>query len=222
MKRKMRNAKRETLRPGVSARSEVLCFVLCVLSFLLPSCKRDDMADQVKLKPYAASAFFADGAAARPLVAHTVARSDDPAAPEPSPDIPAGIINIGTWQNPLPASTSFPFEITAADLKQGQRKFEIFCTPCHGLTGDGDGMIPQRGFTHPPTYHSDRLRNAPNSYFYNVMTNGLGAMYPYNDRIESDDRWRIVAYIRALQLSQNADPKSLPASDQQQLREMHP
>jgi mono/diheme cytochrome c family protein len=182
------------------------CLRVYVVASLLTctSCKRDDMADQVKLKPYAPSEFYPDQASARPLVPHTVARADDIAVP-PSPlELPAGLNIIGRWQNPLPASATFPFEITPADLQRGQQRFTIFCTPCHGQTGDGNGMIPQRGFTRPPTYHSDRLRNAPVSYFYNVITGGLGAMYPYNDRIPPDDRWRIVAYIRALQLSQHA------------------
>ena len=175
---------------------------VCALAMIFASCKRDDMADQVKLKPYAASTFYADGASARPLVPHTLAITDD--IETPLLDIPAGLDILGRWQNPLPVSATFPFPITAVDLKRGQQRFDIFCTPCHGQNGDGNGMIPQRGFTRPPTYHSERLRNAPVSYFYNVITNGLGAMYPYNDRISSDDRWRIAAYIRALQLSQHA------------------
>jgi mono/diheme cytochrome c family protein len=203
MKRKTQKTKRKTLCERIRAHrtSKVLCFAFCVLSFPL-GCKRDDMADQVKIKPYAPSAFYTDGASARPLVPHTLAITDD--IETPLLDIPAGLNILGRWQNPLPASAIFPFPITAADLKRGQQRFEIFCTPCHGQTGDGNGMIPERGFTRPPTYHSDRLRNAPVSYFYNVITNGLGAMYPLNDRILPDDRWRITAYIRALQLSQHA------------------
>ena len=189
------------------------CLRVYVVALLLTctSCKRDDMADQVKLKPYAQSSFYPDQSSARPLVPHTISITDDLEAPPL--EIPAGLNVLGRWQNPLPASATFPFPITAADLQCGQQRFDIFCTPCHGQTGDGNGMIPQRGFTRPPTYHSDRLRNAPVSYFYNVITGGLGAMYPYNDRIPPDDRWRIIAYIRALQLSQYA-----PLSE---LKEVH-
>ena len=166
----------------------------------LAACKRDDMADQPRLKPLAASSFFPDGASARPPVPHTVSRSN--------PDI--NLDEGQLWQNTLPLNTPAPFPITAADLRRGQQEFTIYCTPCHGQLGDGDGMIPQRGFLHPPTYHSDRLRNAPDAYFYNVITFGIGAMYPYSDRVAPDDRWRVIAYIRALQLSQHASPADAP------------
>ena len=103
-------------------------------------------------------------------------------------------------------ATRFPFPITRNDLLRGQQQFNIYCTPCHGILGDGDGMIPERGFTRPPSYHTDRLRNAPPTYFYNVITLGIGAMFPYADRVKPEDRWRVAAYIRALQFSQNAAP----------------
>jgi mono/diheme cytochrome c family protein len=154
-------------------------------------CKRDDMADQPKVKPLRPSALFADGASARHPPAHTVA-IDAPLVPEPS-----------SWKEPSTA-TQFPFPITRADLLRGQEQFTVYCTPCHGMLGDGDGMIPQRGFARPPSFHTERLRGAPPTYFYNVMTLGIGAMFPYADRVQPDDRWRIAAYIRALQLSQDA------------------
>jgi mono/diheme cytochrome c family protein len=94
--------------------------------------------------------------------------------------------------------------ITPADLRRGQEQFNIFCAVCHGRLGDGNGMIVQRGFPHPPSYHIPRLRNAPIGHFYQVITNGFGAMYSYNDKISPADRWRIAAYIRALQRSQDA------------------
>jgi mono/diheme cytochrome c family protein len=165
-------------------------------------CKRQDMADQARFKPFAPSAFYPDGASARLPVPHTVSRS--------TPDI--NLDEGQLWQTALPLSTPAPFPITPADLHRGQQIFTIYCTPCHGQLGDGDGMIPQRGFLHPPTYHSDRLRNAPDAYFYNVITNGIGAMYPYADRVAPDDRWRVVAYIRALQLSQHAPPQDAPGA----------
>jgi mono/diheme cytochrome c family protein len=213
MKRETSDARTTFLVPVARFAFRVSCFAFLLLS----SCKHDDMADQVKLKPYARSEFYANQASARPLVPHTLAIDDD--VETPLLDIPAGLNILGRWQNPLPADASFPFPITATDLRRGQERFTIFCTPCHGQTGDGNGMIPQRGFTRPPTYHSDRLRNAPVSYFYNVITGGLGAMYPYNDRIPPDDRWRIIAYIRALQLSQYAPLATLSPDDQKQVAE---
>jgi mono/diheme cytochrome c family protein len=182
-------------------------FVLTL--FFCQACKRDDMADQPRYKPQGPSSFFPNGASDRPPVAHTIARN----APL-EPDSRA-------WQSPITA-TQFPFAITRADLLRGQLQFQIFCTPCHGILGDGDGMIPQRGFTRPATFHSDRLRNAPPSYVYNVITNGIGAMYPYNDRVPPDDRWRIAAYVRALQLSQYASIDQLSAEERAKIAEARP
>jgi mono/diheme cytochrome c family protein len=171
------------------------CSVFCMLALtwgaLMAGCKRDDMADQPRVKPLRPSALFADGSSARQPPKHTVA-IDAPLEPEPE-----------SWQSPSTA-TRFPFRMTRADLLRGQQRFTVYCTPCHGILGDGDGMIPQRGFSRPPSFHTERLRNAPPTYFYNVMTNGIGAMFPYADRVEPEDRWRIAAYIRALQLSQDA------------------
>ncbi|HVS72110.1 MAG TPA: cytochrome c [Phycisphaerae bacterium] len=178
-------------------------FVFLVFFVLnVVGCKRQDMADQARFKPFAPSSFYPDGASARLPVPHTVSRS--------TPDI--NLDEGQLWQTALPLTTPAPFPITPADLRRGQQVFTIYCTPCHGQLGDGNGMIPQRGFLHPPTYHSDRLRNAPDAYFYNVITNGIGAMYPYADRVAPDDRWRVVAYIRALQLSQYAPPQDAPGA----------
>jgi mono/diheme cytochrome c family protein len=99
---------------------------------------------------------------------------------------------------------AIPYPITMQLLKRGQERFEIYCEPCHSPVGDGDGMIPRRGFPHPPSYHIARLRQAPDRHFYDVMTNGYGVMYAYADRVTPEDRWAIVAYIRALQRSQDA------------------
>ncbi len=208
-KRRTQNSKRKTLgerrRPqGVPLQSgmpflkphatKVLSVAFCVLSFCNISCKRDDMADQPRGKPLAESSFFPDQSASRTPPRHTVTRTGQLFDTQP------------LWATTLPADARAPFSLTAADLHRGQQQFTIFCTPCHGQLGDGNGMIPDRGFLRPPTYHSDRLRNAPDSYFFNVITNGIGAMYPYNDKVAPDDRWRITAYIRALQLSQHAPP----------------
>lgn len=165
----------------------------------------DDMRNQSRYEPLEASEFFADGQSARPGVAGTVARGqlrDDDA-------LFAGRVDGQLVE-------TFPFELTRADLDRGRQRFDIYCAVCHGYTGDGNGMIVQRGFARPPSLHLDRLRNAPAGHFYEVITNGWGAMYSYASRIPVEDRWRIVGYVRALQLSQNADVASLPASDQQE------
>jgi mono/diheme cytochrome c family protein len=165
-------------------------FLFSLFHFLFAAgCKRDDMADQARFKPLAPSSFYANGASARQAVDNTVAR-DDSLVPE-----------TGAWGGGE-AFTRVPFEVTSADLVRGQERFQIYCAPCHGILGDGEGMIPQRGFTRPPSYHTERLRAAPLGYFYDVMTKGIGAMYPYRAVIPQDDRWRIAAYVRALQISQ--------------------
>ena len=117
-------------------------------------------------------------------------------------------------------STTFPFPVTREVLLRGRERFNIYCSPCHGRTGSGDGMIVQRGFKTPPSFHEARLAAAPVGYIFDVITNGFGAMYPYASRITPEDRWKIVAYIRALQLSRNASVRDLSAEDQQNLERM--
>jgi Cytochrome C oxidase, cbb3-type, subunit III len=159
------------------------------------------MAEQPKYLPLTPSTFFADGRSARPLVAGTVPHgsiADDYLA------VPKG-------------SNDFPFTLTREVLERGQQRYNIYCTPCHGLTGDGNGMVVQRGFRHPPSYHIDRLRAAPVGHFYDVITNGFGAMQDYSAQIPPHDRWAIIAYIRALQLSQHAPAAGLSADDRQRL-----
>jgi mono/diheme cytochrome c family protein len=107
----------------------------------------------------------------------------------------------------------FPFPVTKEVVERGRQRFNIYCTPCHGHLGDGNGMIPQRGFRHPPTYHQDRLRKVPNGYIFDVITTGFGAMQDYSAQVSPADRWAIVAYIRALQLSENATAADVPASE---------
>jgi mono/diheme cytochrome c family protein len=120
----------------------------------------------------------------------------------------------GLTQSPLPAN---PLSMSAATLARGRERFEIFCAPCHGPLGDGDGLVARRGFPHPPSYHSERLRNAPDAHFFGVITHGYGAMYPYADRIAPADRWAIVAYIRALQRSQHASLADVPETERKRL-----
>jgi mono/diheme cytochrome c family protein len=111
----------------------------------------------------------------------------------------------------------FPIPIAKADIERGETRFNIYCTPCHGRLGDGNGMVVLRGFRQPPSYYSDRLVNAPVGHFFDVITNGFGAMPSYASRIQPDDRWRVIAYIRALQLSESASINDVPADQRQNL-----
>lgn len=163
---------------------------------------RQDMHDQPKLRGMRGSAFFADGRGVRPIVPGTVARgqlNDDE------------LLHTGKVDGKL--ADVFPFEITRSDLERGKQRYEIYCTPCHDRTGTGNGMIVQRGMKRPPSYHIQRLRDQPPAYFFDVMTNGFGAMYDYSDRIKPEDRWRIAAYIRVLQLSQNGTLADVPPAE---------
>jgi mono/diheme cytochrome c family protein len=162
---------------------------------------RQDMATQPKYRPLAPSDFFRDGRSERPLLENTVAR--------------------GSLANDdliiAKDSNAFPLPVNQALLERGQERYGAFCTPCHGLQGDGNGMVAMRGMKHPPSYHIDRLRESPNGYFYSVITNGYGQMYGYAAQIPQRDRWAIVAYVRALQLSRNARATELPADLREQL-----
>jgi mono/diheme cytochrome c family protein len=164
---------------------------------------RQDMANQPKNRPESPSDFFADGRSGRPLIENTVAR---------------GSIDNDVYNVPKDFA-GFPpaVKVDAKLLHRGQDRYKIFCTPCHGLQGDGLGMIAARGMKHPPSYHIDRLRQVPNGYFYDVITNGFGAMYSYSERIPPSDRWAIIAYVRALQLSRDIKVTDLPPDVRQQL-----
>ena len=162
---------------------------------------RQDMANQPYNRPLSPSDFFADGRSERPLIENTVAHG----APEND------VYNVAKDY------AAYPLPVNEKLLQRGQDRYKIFCAPCHGLQGDGNGMAAVRGMKHPPSYHIDRLRQAPNGYFYDVMTNGFGAMYSYSERIPPSDRWAIIAYVRALQLSRNAKMSDLPESLRQKL-----
>jgi len=162
---------------------------------------KQDMANQPKNRPLSPSDFFADGRSERPLVENTVARG-----------------SIAEDELFVPKdSNNFPLPVTPHLLQRGEERYKIFCSPCHGLQGDGNGLVAMRGMKHPPTYHQDRLRQAPNGYFYDNITNGFGAMYGYSAQIPPRDRWAIIAYVRALQLSRNAKVSDLPAELQERL-----
>jgi mono/diheme cytochrome c family protein len=168
---------------------------------------RSDMHVQPRYDPLAPSTFFDDGRSARPEVPDTVAR---------------GHLRIDQHfytgkVNGAPVDT-FPFPITRDVLARGRARYNIYCTACHDYTGSGHGMIVQRGFPAPPSYHIDRLRQAPVGHFYDVITNGYGAMYSYAARVPPDDRWAIVAYIRALQMSQHATIDDVPPEERAKLR----
>jgi len=173
---------------------------LGLLAVLVLAGCRQDMHDQPRFKPLAKSDFYADLRSARAPVEGTVARG------QLHEDAYFYTGKIGN--NP---GDYLPFPVTTEVLARGRQRFNIYCAPCHSRLGDGNGMIVQRGYRHPPSYHIDRLRKAPLGYFFDVMTNGFGAMPDYASQIPPRDRWCIVAYIRALQLSQNAAAADIPA-----------
>jgi mono/diheme cytochrome c family protein len=173
-----------------------------------------DMYDQHRYEPFESSTFFDDGASSRPLVAGTVPRED----PRDLPDVKDRELLLTGLRDGVP-SRSAPFPVDRAVLERGQERYRIYCTPCHGELGDGKGIIVQRGFTSPPSYHDDRLREAPLGHFFQVITQGHGAMYSFASRVPPQDRWAIAAYIRALQLSQEAKVSDLPPEDRGKIEE---
>jgi mono/diheme cytochrome c family protein len=181
--------------------------LLCALSacaFLAACSLKQDMAVQPKNRPLTPSDFFADGRSERPLVENTVVRG-----------------SIAEDEFAVPKeSNAFPLPINQALLDRGEERYKIFCSPCHGLQGDGNGMVAVRGMKHPPTFHQERLRQVTNGYIYDVITNGFGAMMSYSAQIPPRDRWAIVAYLRALQLSRNAKLSDLPPDVREKV--LHP
>jgi len=207
--------------------------LLVVVLLSLGGCERTfrDMYDQPRYKPLAKSSLWSDGRSARPPVAFTQAYSEGTLAGSSSGRI--GVVTPTPTIGPLDAirdslrpevgqaateetAVKLP-PITAALLARGRQRFDIFCSPCHSVAGDGDGMVARRGFPHPPSFHSDRLREASDQHFYAVITNGYGVMHSYATRVPPADRLAIVAYIRALQLSQHAPLVSLGDQDRMQL-----
>jgi mono/diheme cytochrome c family protein len=180
--------------------------ILAAAAVLIAGCTQK-MAQQPAYRPFAGSDFFADGTSARPLPPDTVARGQLNAD-----------VALATGKNADGTDTTeFPITVTRAVLEGGRSRFQAYCTPCHGYAGDGDGMVVQRGFSPPPTFHSDRLRSAPVGHFVDVMSNGLGPMPSYASQVSAIDRWAIAAYIRALQLSQNARLDDVPPDERGQL-----
>jgi mono/diheme cytochrome c family protein len=187
--------------------------VVCLSAVFAVSACRQDMHDNPR---YEANE---DGANRQPPEGTVARGSLALAVAGPKTAVPGQIGSVG--------EDGFPFNLSANPetrkkeimeiLDRGESRYNITCLPCHGKLGDGNGMIALRGFRHPPTYHQDRLRNAPTSHFYDVMTNGFGAMPSYAEVVTPEDRWKIIAYIRALQTSQNAKAGELPESDRRQL-----
>ncbi len=158
-----------------------------------------NMSKQPRYNPFAPSDFYSDGQSVRNPVPGTVPR------------------DYSRRDAAFATTEKMPVPVTAELLKRGQERFDIFCSPCHGRLGDGEGIVVQRGFLHPPSYHTDRLRNAPDGLFYQVITDGFGKMASYGNRVPPDDRWAITAYIRALQLSQSTRVADLPPAEQQRI-----
>ena len=180
--------------------------VLVLLAAGLSAC-RQDMHDQPKYIPLRPSDFFQDGRSARPLSEGAIPRghlNDDPA--------------FFTGKGPDGKDVKyFPIAVTKDVILRGQQRFNVYCSPCHDRTGSGNGMIVRRGYRHPPSYHTQRLIEQPDGHFFDVITNGFGAMPDYAVQIQPQDRWAIVAYIRALQLSQQATMNDVPADARGQL-----
>lgn len=193
-------------RPSVSP---AVLLVALTATLLLGGCRPPQkMADQPKYDPYTASDFFPDGQSARPSIAGTVARGH---LHEES------FLNSGKLNGVI--AEGYPFAVTGEVLARGRQRFDIYCSECHGRLGRGDGMIVRRGYRRPPSFHTRLLRSQPSGHYFDVMTNGFGAMPQYGTMIPADDRWAITAYIRALQMSQNATMADVPQSEQARLRE---
>jgi len=212
--------------------------------FVMTGCDRQGNPSEVsmwnrsRLKPYEPDSFLASGSSSQTPPAGTVwhgqteqdklyppgtfAPVRDMYAAGITPTFNEGVGNTGPTgdyrvRGAGALMDKFPFPVTEEVLLRGQERYDIYCAPCHGRTGYGDGMIVRRGFSQPPSYHQARLREAPVGHYFDVITNGFGAMYPYGDRITPEDRWAIIAYIRALQLSQDANINDVPAAERSQL-----
>lgn len=197
-------------------KSRAFCLALSAFCLLSVGC-RYDMQDQPRYKAYKESDFFADKRASRDLPDGTVARGklkdnkafytgkvDNPNlnAPVQTTTDASGNTLVSSFPNDI---DEFPVPVTKELVDRGQERFNIYCIVCHGPTGNGDGMIVRRGFPKPPTYHDDRLRNAPVGHFFDVISNGWGKMNSYAAQVQPADRWAIIAYIRTLQVSQNPE-----------------
>ena len=196
----MRKTRREMRASKYEKTVRVAVLAAATASMLVLAGCRQDMQDEPKFFPQRGTTFYADGRSVRPQVAHTVARNQG----DEESYFYTGLVN-GKEGDGL------PIDLTADTMARGQERFNIYCTPCHSRVGNGDGMIVQRGYRPAGDFHTERLRTAPLGHFFHVITNGYGAMPDYAAQITPQDRWAIVAYIRALQLSQNAKQSDVPA-----------
>ena len=214
-------------RQTAARRAPAFCLLLsafCILSFV--GC-RQDMQDQPRMKPYRSTAFFTNGLSSRPPVTGTVARGFLRADKEfftGKKTTASGATAPGATATPAGGQSAtypddvaiFPLPITSELVARGRERYEIFCSVCHGMTGNGDGMIVRRGFRRAASFHTDALRQAPVGHYFDAITNGWGAMPSYAPQIPPYDRWAIVAYIRALQLSnQNPNPEAAASTPAQ-------
>jgi hypothetical protein len=189
--------------------SQVSQYAAIILTVLLFAACRQDMHDQPRYEPLESNAFFNDGRASRPRVEGTVARGHLKTD-----------AHLFTGKVGGQLVRTFPFPVTDSVMVRGEECFNIFCTPCHDKLGNGNGLVVQRGMRQPPSFHIERLRNEPVGHFYDVITNGLGSMYGYSGRLKPEDRWAVVAYIRALQLSQNISIDAVSEQARQKLLEI--
>jgi mono/diheme cytochrome c family protein len=190
------------LRVKLRRTAVALAKAVALSAVVLSAGCRQDMHDQPKYIPLRESTFFADARSARPIVAGTVARG------QLHEDV---LLNTGK-DNGADAAV-FPFAVDERVMAHGRERFNIYCSPCHGSAGFGDGMVVRRGYRAPPSFHDDRLRNVPVGHFFDVVSHGFGAMPDYAAQISAEDRWAIVAYIRALQLSEHATVNDVPAEE---------
>ena len=185
----------------VAAVATLYCLLLLLL---FAGCSSQSMANQPRYEPLEASTFFDDNQSARPVAA----------VPRHAPVVEDPLLT--GMENGEPVAT-VPAPLSAGLLQRGREQYDIYCAPCHGLAGYGDGMIVQRGFPEPPSLHSERLRQAPAGHYFDAISNGFGVMFAYNARVRPADRWAIIAYIRALQLSQHAPADMLTDEDLEQV-----
>ncbi len=221
----MSKSKSKAQSPKSKGRFSRFTFYFLLFTFTFATACRYDMQDQPRYKAFKKSDFFSDDKAMRDLPEGTVARgylredkafyfgkkeNADPNITVETTTDASGNTLVSSFPNDIEKS---PVPLTQELLDRGEQRYKIFCIVCHGPVGKGDGMIVRRGYPQPPTYHDDRLRNAPDGHFFDVMTNGWGKMNSYASQIPPADRWAIVAYIRALQISQNPDGISLPTTN---------
>jgi mono/diheme cytochrome c family protein len=205
LKQKAKSKKHKSWRFCHERRS---IFAFCFLLFaFLPVACRQKMAVQPRYDPLEPSDFFSDHMSARPRIPGTVARGE---ANMTGPLVTGKINGVDV--------DGYPFPVTAAVMNRGEERYNIYCSPCHGRLGDGNGMIPSRGYRRPPSYHTEALRAAKTGHYFDVMTNGFGSMPSYAAQVSAQDRWAIIAYIRALQLAHNATINDLTADERGKLQ----